>query len=668
MGTPVTKISVFIFLIYWFCPFALPAQAVNNAGDTAAITSILAIADKAQADSAIALNKRAISIAEKNLKSVTNKTLRKVLTHKLIQAQLGLGLAYYQQLGYDKSLELFQKALQSAVNLNEPSLLGECYFDIAEVHLEQSHFSDAMANYRYALEQYHKARDLQGEFWCHTGMGIVQKQIGNYRDAIHCYNTALEVAQNAGLKTEEASGFNNLGNVYRKQGDFAKAMESYQKAIEAFRVLKDDDAVSDCLNNIGNLYLDNGDPFRALDYYRKSLKIAEANKDEYRLIIRYKNLAGAYTELKDFENAELYLKDALKLAEKSGDKSFLASCNMLFGKLHSEKDDFIVASAYYKKSVQLYADIGAAPEQSEALIQLAYAQLDDNQVKAAKANALAASALAARTGSLKTRLDADLCLAKCYEKANETDKAYEFLSKATSLKDSIFTLEKNRTIEEIEAGFARSELKKENEALTQNSILQKQAIRTRNVILLLLGVSLLLGAALLRLIYKQRRDAQYEASTIKRQSELKIEQLNNDLTAKERELTSKTIFINQKNQLLEKLISELDVLRNSDVSAQSIQHLQLQLKQELSPNTWKEFEVQFNEVHPGFQQRLLEKYPVLTPAERRLCSFIRLNMNTREISSLTGQSIKSIEVARTRIRKKIGVPHEQNLSNYIALL
>ncbi len=258
---------------------------------------------------------------------------------------------------------------------------------------------------------------------------------------------------------------------------------------------------------------------------------------------------------------------------------------------------------------------------------------------------------------------------QCYEKAENSDKAYFYLKSATALKDSIYTVEKYRTIEEIEAGFARSELKKENEALTQNSILQKQAIRTKNIILVLLGISLLLGVALIWLIYKRKNEGKTRGGCNQaKQKRRKIGQLSEDLIGKERELTSKTIFINQKNQLLEKMIKELDELKKSEVSAQSIQHLQVQLRQELAPNAWKEFEIQFNEVHPGFQSRLLKKYPELTPAERRLCSFIRLDMNTREISSLTGQSIKSIEVARTRIRKKLGVPHDQNLTNNIALI
>jgi len=668
MGTPFTKITLFIFLIQINLPAPLPAQTITRPGDTAVITMLLAKARKAPADSAINIFKQAISIAESNLKQGGSRALTDAFTRKLVRSQLELGLAYYQNLGYDKSLEIYRKAMESAARLGDAYFLGECNFNIAEVYLEQSRFADAMNFYRQALAQYNKAGDKPGEFWSYTGMGIVQKQTGNYKDAIQCYTNALKMAQLGSLKSEKAICYNNLGNVYRRQGEFAKAMESYQKAIMVFRETKDDDAVSDCLNNIGNLYLDNGNPFRALDYFKQSLQIVLDKGDEYRLIIRYKNLATAYSELKDYDNASQYLNDALKLAEKSGDKSFIASCNMLFGKLNADKNDFTIANAYYEKSVNLYSEIGARSEQAEALVELASTLLSAGKVSEAVIKDREAEKLAELTGTLKNKLDADLCLAKCYDKSGNPKQAYEYLKKATELKDSIYSVEKNRTIEEIEAGFASSELKMENESLTQNSILQQQALRTKNLVLILLIISLLLSAALIWLIYKRQREAKREAGLVKQQSALKIGQLSEDLTAKERELTSKTIFINQKNQLFEKLIAELEVLKKSEVSPGAIHQLQVQLKQELSPNAWKEFELSFNEVHPGFQQRLLENHPGLTPAERRLCAFIRLDMNTREISSLSGQSIKSIEVARTRIRKKLNIPHEQNLTNVIAAL
>jgi hypothetical protein len=58
---------------------------------------------------------------------------------------------------------------------------------------------------------------------------------------------------------------------------------------------------------------------------------------------------------------------------------------------------------------------------------------------------------------------------------------------------------------------------------------------------------------------------------------------------------------------------------------------------------WNEFELRFNQVHNTFYQKLNEKSPDLSPNEQRLCAFLRLNMTTKEIASITGQSIRSIE-------------------------
>ncbi|NVO20191.1 MAG: tetratricopeptide repeat protein [Bacteroidetes bacterium] len=656
-----------LLLPFLFCQEKVLSQSGKAGCDSASITRIIGQAKRTSSDTAESLYKKAIQKAKDCLGS-GSRNGKKGITKTLIKAYLGLGLNYYQGLAYDKALQNYDAALLLAKSLDDPYEIAECIFNFAEVFLEQSHYKEAMEKYQESMEYYVKANDKSGSFWCYTGMGIVQKQIGNLKDAIICYNKALDVAIKSGQKDETAICYNNLGNVYRKRGDFSKAMESYQKAITQFRDLKDDVAASDCMNNIGNLYLDNGDPFRALDYYNQSLKIVKAKNDEYRLIIRYKNLADAYADLKDYENAEQFLKDALKLAEKSGDKSFLASCYMQTGKLYSIKNDRDIAIAYYNKSYKLFEQIGAKAEQADALVEIANLELSGGEINSAIRYAKDALSLAKQTGTLKAQLEANDCLSNCYEKNGDAKQALSFLKEVITYKDSIYSSDKYRTIEEIEAGFVQHELKKENTALTQNSLLQKQAIRTRNSILFLLLLCLILSIALVWLVYKRQKEAKRKSGIIKQQHEQKIEKLNEDLTTKERELTSKTVFINQKNQLLERLINELEELKKNEISGAAIQHLQVQLKQELAPNAWKEFEVQFNEVHPGFQTRLIEQYPELTPAERRLCSFIRLDMNTREISSLTGHSIKSIEVARTRVRKKLSVPHEHNLNNSISLI
>ena len=644
------------------------AISANASSDTASIASYLHKADISSSDSAVLLYQKAIKLSSENLKPGMKSSQQKPLLRFLVKGYLGLGLVHYQKVEYKQALMQYQAAYQYALRLDEPYSIGDCLFYFAEVYLEQSLHGDAMLKYNEALSQYQKAGSKDGEFWCYSGMGIVQKQSGNFADAILCYNKALQVATHAGMKNEVAYCYNNLGNVYRKQGDFPKAMASYQKAITEFNKLNDELAASDCLNNIGNLYLDRGDPFRALEYYNKSLNFQKVKQDDYRLIIRYKNLADVYTELKDFDNAVQFLDDATKLAEKAGDKSKIASCYAQYGKIHKEKGSLEISIGYHKKSAALYKETGARAEEAEALVELATTELAAGIVADAIMHAQAGEKLAQEVGALKTLLLANKCLADCYEKKGDPAKALKHLNSAMHLKDSIFSVEKNRTIEEIEAGFVQSRLKNENLVLAQNSLLQNQAIRNKNLLVLLLGICLVLSIALVWLIYKRNMQTKKEAGRVKLVSDKKIEKLSEDLGGKDRELTSKTMLINQKNQLLEKLISELELLKKSDVSSATIHNLQMELKQELSPNAWKEFELSFNEVHPGFQQRLLEKYPELTPAERRLCSFVRLDMNTREISSLSGQSIKSIEVARTRIRKKLSVPHEHNLANFIASL
>lgn len=663
------RLNLLILLCYVMVPAAINNLAAQTGPiDTTLISTLLHNAEMSSHDSAALYYQQVINLANEKLKTASGPALNKKLLHQLVTAKLGIGLVYYQKMEYAEALQYYDLALQSAKKADDPGAIGECLFNFGEVYLEQSRYKEAMGKYKEALALYKQAGDQYGAFWCYLSMGIVQKQIGNFNDAVLCYQNALSTAQNAGFKNEEASCYNNLGNVYRKKGDFSKAMEAYQKAISSFIALKDELSASDCMNNIGNLYLDNGDPFRALEYYNQSLRYVEANKDDYRLIIRYKNLADAYTELKDYDNAAQFLDDAIKICNKADDITMLGSCYAQFGKLQSAKGEYAISIAYHKKAAALFKETGAKAEEAEALVDLALVELAEGLIKDASFHALAAKDLSENAGALKTRFLAENCLAECYEKAGDLKQALHFQKHAMQLKDSLYNIDKFRTIEEIEAGFISTELKNANEALTQNSLLQKQAIRTKNQVVVLLGTCLVFGIALIWLIYKRQKEARRETSRIRQISEQKIEKLSEDLSVKERELTSKTVFITQKNQLLEQMISDLEQLKSSDLSSASIHQLQMKLKQELSPNAWKEFEIQFNEVHPGFQIRLLEKYPELTPAERRLCTFIRMDMNTREISSLTGQTIKSLEVARTRIRKKLGVPHEHNLTNYIALI
>ncbi len=99
-------------------------------------------------------------------------------------------------------------------------------------------------------------------------------------------------------------------------------------------------------------------------------------------------------------------------------------------------------------------------------------------------------------------------------------------------------------------------------------------------------------------------------------------------------------------RLIQSVISELEYTSNTD--------------------SWKEFEVRFQNVHVDFYKKLGEQFPDLTPNELKLCAFMRLNMSTKEISSLTGQSQDSVRQARSRLRQKLGASKDENLVNFLS--
>jgi DNA-binding response OmpR family regulator len=78
------------------------------------------------------------------------------------------------------------------------------------------------------------------------------------------------------------------------------------------------------------------------------------------------------------------------------------------------------------------------------------------------------------------------------------------------------------------------------------------------------------------------------------------------------------------------------------------------------------FETQFRDVHADFYERIDNKHPELTPTEKKICTFLKMNLNTKEIAVLLLSTPASIEVTRAKIRKKLNLDHFQSLTEYVS--
>ena len=142
--------------------------------------------------------------------------------------------------------------------------------------------------------------------------------------------------------------------------------------------------------------------------------------------------------------------------------------------------------------------------------------------------------------------------------------------------------------------------------------------------------------------------------------------LKQEVDSKIRELATTSIKLTEKESVILNLMKKLTELKPEQENELEIQHLITDLKQHLKNNSWSEFETYFNKVHPEFYNKLVAQYPNLSSNERKLCAYLKLNLSTKDILLITGKSENTINVARSRLRKKMDMRPDENLQVIIA--
>lgn len=145
---------------------------------------------------------------------------------------------------------------------------------------------------------------------------------------------------------------------------------------------------------------------------------------------------------------------------------------------------------------------------------------------------------------------------------------------------------------------------------------------------------------------------------------LRNEQLSQDVDSKNRELAVSTMSLIQKNELLA-LIKE-DLKRTDEVGNRNIKSVITTINKNINEeDTWNVFKEAFNNADKDFLKKIKQFHPSLTPNDLRLCAYLRLNLSSKEIAPLLNISVRSVEIKRYRLRKKMDLSHEKGLVEYI---
>lgn len=153
---------------------------------------------------------------------------------------------------------------------------------------------------------------------------------------------------------------------------------------------------------------------------------------------------------------------------------------------------------------------------------------------------------------------------------------------------------------------------------------------------------------------------------------LRNEKLNIEVIHKEKELANSTMQLIKKNEILNKLKTDiLNSVSSQDetVSKMNIKNLIKRIDKEIdNEKQWQVFNMHVEQVYDGLFKKLKDQYPDLTPRELSLCAYLRMNISSKEIASLMNISYRGVEISRYRIRKKLKLSHDANLTEFMLKL
>lgn len=175
---------------------------------------------------------------------------------------------------------------------------------------------------------------------------------------------------------------------------------------------------------------------------------------------------------------------------------------------------------------------------------------------------------------------------------------------------------------------------------------------------------------------EQRKKAEKERNQ-RLQERIRAEQKVNQLLKQKhhmeidlinRELSTSSIFISQKNKIIGLIRKDINRLMKNDrhITKNDVATVLKTIDENIKfDNDWYRIKAHFEKIHPGFFDRLRKKYPQLTPNDHKLSALLRMNLSTKEISHILKITAPSTEISRIRLRKKLELPKGINLTQHI---
>lgn len=453
----------------------------------------------------------------------------------------------------------------------------------------------------------------------------LHSNLGNFDVSMNFYLKALRLFEELKAEKMVMTVKVGIGTIHEITQSHDLALEYYYKALHYFEHIKSEDLTMldqknmlVLYNNIGNICSSKGNFNKALSYYLKGLDFNKKHHNNWLKGNICNNLGRTYLMLKKYDKALSYYQIALELREKSNDVEGVAKSYRSLAEFYYEKGEFDLGLMHIKKALKLGENLNSnlLKHSSFQLEYLIYKEKGDFE------NALLA-----------------------HEKLKEVND--QFLNENMINK-----------LSKMEAQYEFDKKEKIN-AL-------KQQKKEQVYIFIIIAMLLLIGlfTATVFMLKNRNKSIKLEKSNL----ELEKSKLTADIEFRNKELATNVMYLIQRNESMNVISKKLADIKDDLIGAKKtvVKEILFELNTTTDDNLWKEFEIRFQQVHTNFYNKLQTQFSDLTHADRKMAAFLKLGMSSKEISSITHQNIRTVEVARYRLRKKLNITNSDiNLVNFL---
>ncbi|TXE14968.1 tetratricopeptide repeat protein [Seonamhaeicola algicola] len=486
-------------------------------------------------------------------------------------------------------------------------------------------------NYNIEIQQEILSNDTLIKIQNHLKLADQYKNNGQYAFAYEHLWDALLLAKQTDDFKELTTINDELGVLYGIYG--RNNMAIYHKKQALFYAKKYSVFNKKALNNLTKAYYNLAVQHRKAKQYDSSLVYLDSSLFVYKTTLQYRKENPFFLAEKgnvllhqnNIDEAENYLLKAKTIFENyKVEKNYSIVLYAFLGDLYFKKNDYSNALNFYNLSLQKIENLKA------------HTDLKPDVLKKAS---------------------------EVLKKQGYLNDAYEYLNASAKISDSLFSVrnKSNNQLFELRNKYQETIDKKQAHITKQQRIIEKKSL-LQSRLLAVIALALLSTAIVIIGFYHNNKVKKlaYERQKQAIQNKHEKEKLNINLENKQKELTVSALQLIEKDKKVNHLL---------DIIKQKAPDIYKKTKEDVikeNTNMWERFNVRFTEVNTNFYKTLREKHPNLTPTEQKHCALIKLKFDSKEMATLLNISINSVHISRHRIRKKIGLNRDDNLTDYIA--